>query len=66
MRFPSRIGEWLDIAEKTYQRWNCPNCFGSADGKHIAIVKPKHFSSDFCKHKKFLQRSPDGFSWLPL
>ena len=53
MRFPSNIGEWLDIAEKTYQRWNYPNCFGPADGKHIAIVKPKHPSSDFYKYKSF-------------
>ena len=53
MRLPSSTGEWLDIAEKTYQRWNYPNCFSAADGKHIAIVKPKHFGSDFYNYKCF-------------
>ena len=53
MRISSSTGEWLHIAEKTYQRWNYPNCFGAADGKHIAIVKPKHFGSDFYNYKCF-------------
>ena len=47
------IGEWLDIAEKTYQWWNYPSCFGAVDGKHIVIVKPKHSVSDFYYHKSF-------------
>ena len=53
MRLPTNEEEWLEIAEKTYQRWNYPNCFGAADGKHIAIVKPKHSGSDFYNYKGF-------------
>ena len=53
IRFPSSTGERLDIAAKTYQCWNYPNCFGAAYGKHIAIVKQKHSGSDFYDYKSF-------------
>ena len=52
MHLPSCTGEWLDNTGKTY-RWNYPNYFSAADGKHSAIVKPKHSGSDFYNYKGF-------------
>ena len=35
LRVPNTKGEWKEIADKTVERWQFPNCFGAADGKHV-------------------------------
>ena len=35
LHLPTTKEEWLDIAKQTQDRWQFPNCFGAADGKHI-------------------------------
>ncbi|XP_036327207.1 uncharacterized protein LOC118739808 [Rhagoletis pomonella] len=44
---------WLRVANEFKRRWNCPNCLGSIDGKHIAITCPKHSGTLFYNYKKF-------------
>ena len=53
MKLPSSPQAWKAITDEEYCRWNCPNCFGAADGTHIAILKPKHSVSDFYNYKGF-------------
>ena len=53
MKLPSSPQEWKGIADEGYCRWNLPNCFRAADGKHIAILKPKHSGSDCYNYKGF-------------
>ena len=50
---PSTEQEWENIALKTAQRWQYPNCIGSCDGKHIGIMHPKNSGSDFFNYKSF-------------
>lgn len=47
MSFPTKKDDWLQICNGTFKRWNFPNCFGAADGKHIAITKPINSGSIF-------------------
>ena len=37
LRLPN-TKEWKRIAQKTAERWQFPNCFGAADGKHTDIA----------------------------
>lgn len=55
MKLPScpEEQELEDITHKTYRRWNYPNCFGTAEGKQIAILKPKHSGPEFDCYKGF-------------
>ena len=53
MKLPFSPQEWKAIADEGYRRWNFPNCFGAADGKQIAILKPKHSGSDIYNYKGF-------------
>ena len=34
---PTSEEEWLEMARETEQKWNFPNSYAAADGKHIAI-----------------------------
>ena len=54
MKLPSSPQEWKAIADEGYRRWNFPNCFGAADGKHITILKPKKSVSDFLTIRNFI------------
>ena len=36
-RMPSTQEEWRAIADEIERKWNFPNAFAAADGKHIAI-----------------------------
>ena len=49
MELPS-CPEELENITHTYCRWNYPNCFGTTEGKQIAMLKPKHSGPEFdCK-----------------
>uniref|UniRef100_A0A915EAB6 Transposase n=1 Tax=Ditylenchus dipsaci TaxID=166011 RepID=A0A915EAB6_9BILA len=37
LQVPSTEEEWIDIADKLFSRWDCPNTLGAIDGKHILI-----------------------------
>ena len=47
LRLPNTKAEWKRIAQKTAERWQFPNCFGVADGKHIPIFHLKNSGSDY-------------------
>ena len=51
MKLPSSLQEWKAIADEGY---NFPNCFGAADGKDIAILKPKHLDLIFITIGNFI------------
>ena len=47
LSLPQNEQDWIELADKTYQRWQFPNAFGAADGKHVAIFHPYGSGSDF-------------------
>ena len=53
MQLPTTREKWLEIANQTQDRWQFPNCFGAADGKHIMIMHPQDSGSDFYNYKGF-------------
>ena len=57
-RFGSRLHEasfnkrkWEYIIDQTNSRWQFPNCYAAADGKHIGIIYPKNSGSQFYNYK---------------
>ncbi len=42
---PSSQNAWLKLAEGTEKRWQFPNSFAAADGKHVAIYHPHRTGS---------------------
>ena len=57
-RFGSRLHEasfnkrkWEYIIDQTNSRWQFPNCYAAADGKHIGIICPKNSGSQFYNYK---------------
>ena len=53
MKCPSTKEEWEYIIDQTKTRWQFPNCFAAADGKHIGIICPKESGSQFYNYKGF-------------
>ena len=53
MSVPTKEDDWLQICNTTFERWNFPNCFAAADGKHIAITKPLNSGSMYYNCKGF-------------
>lgn len=53
MPFPETEDDWKAIADEFLRLWNFPNCFAAADGKHIAITKPKLSGSTYWCYKQF-------------
>ena len=53
MKCPSIKEEWEYIIDQTKTRWQFPNCFAAADGKHIGIICPKESGSQFYNYKGF-------------
>ena len=47
MRVPSSENEWLEIMKRTNERWQFPNSYAAADGKHVGIICPKHAGSEY-------------------
>ena len=52
-KVPDTEEEWLDLAAQTEQKWNFPNAFAAADGKHIAIKKPEKSRGMYLNYKGF-------------
>ncbi len=50
---PSSENEWLALANATEQKWQFPNTFAAADGKHIAIFHPHDSGGTFYNYKGF-------------
>ena len=53
MRVPSSENEWLEIMKRTNDRWQFPNSYATADGKHVGIICPKHAGSEYYNYKGF-------------
>ena len=53
MKCPSTKEEWEYIIDQTHNRWQFPNCYDAADGKHIGKICPKNSGSQFCNYKGF-------------
>ena len=50
---PNTKEEWKRIAQRNAERWQFPNCFRAADGKHTPILHPKNSGSDYYNYKGF-------------
>jgi hypothetical protein len=50
---PSTNEEWSQIADETERKWNFPNAYAAADGKHIAIKKPDNSGGMYKNYKSF-------------
>lgn len=48
---PLSVEEWNEIGNHFGLRWNCPNCYGVIDGKHIVIKAPANSISEFFNYK---------------
>lgn len=53
LRLPETPEQWQQVAKEYYDRWNCPNCIGALDGKHVRITNPKLAGSHYHNYKKF-------------
>ena len=53
LKVPSTEQEWEFIADETFKRWNFPNAFAAADGKHIALFHPVGSGSEYYNYKGF-------------
>ncbi|XP_066913587.1 uncharacterized protein [Clytia hemisphaerica] len=53
MKTPSTKEEWQQTIIGNKERWQFPNCFAAADGKHIAIKCPPDSGSEFFNYKGF-------------
>ena len=53
MKIPSDKEEWQKIINQTNSRWQFPNCYAAADGKHVGIICPPHSGSEFYNYKGF-------------
>jgi hypothetical protein len=50
---PPTKEQYKDIARDYFLKWNLPNCVGSIDGKHIAIMCPPNTGSVNFNYKKY-------------
>ena len=44
--------DWLQLCDTKFERWNFPNCFAVADGKHIVIAQPLNSGSIDYSYKR--------------
>ncbi|XP_026819516.1 uncharacterized protein LOC113558221 [Rhopalosiphum maidis] len=51
IKCPSSVEEWNEIGKNFGLRWNCPDCYGAIDGKHIVIKAPANSGSEFFNYK---------------
>ena len=52
-QFPATEAEWLQQAKLFEDMWQFPNCVGSVDGKHVAIIPPPGAGSYYFSYKHF-------------
>ena len=50
---PPTENDWRQIEHQFSTRWNCLNCIGALDGKHIMMRAPPNSSSMFYNSKGF-------------
>nr|XP_039248879.1 protein ALP1-like [Styela clava] len=50
---PPSPKKWLEIAKEFNFRWQCPNCIGALDGKHVRIKCPPNSGSEFYNYKGY-------------
>ena len=55
MKCPLTKEEWEYIIDQTNSRWQFPNCYAAADGKHIGIICSKNCGSQFYNYKGFFR-----------
>jgi hypothetical protein len=48
--------DWINIADKFYDRTNFPNVIGAVDGKHVRVVKPDNSGSKYFNYKKYFSQ----------
>ena len=53
LRMPSSKEEWLELPKETFERWNFPNAFAAADGKHVSLLHPNNSGSEYYNYKGF-------------
>ena len=53
MKVPQNEKEWNELIRETDKRWQFPNAYAPADGKHIGILCPANSGSDFFNYKGF-------------
>ena len=51
LKIPRTKEEWTDLAKKTYNRWQFPNCFGAIDGKHVTLRHPQNSGAMYFNYK---------------
>ena len=50
---PPTAERWLSIASDFQNLWQCSNCIGAIDGKHIRIKAPPNSGSEFFNYKGY-------------
>ena len=50
---PPACDDWYKIAEDFHNLWQCSNCIGAMDGKHIRIKAPSNSGNEFFNYKGF-------------
>jgi hypothetical protein len=45
--------DWINIADKSYDRTNFPNVIGAVYGKHVGEVKSDNSGSKYFNYKKY-------------
>ena len=50
---PTSQEDWTELADQSFSRWQFPNAYPAADGKHIALFHPFHSGSEFYIYKGF-------------
>ena len=53
LSLPNSPKQWEEIADKTTELWQFPNCLDTADGKHISMLKPTGSGSQYYNYRDF-------------
>ncbi|XP_068240892.1 uncharacterized protein [Palaemon carinicauda] len=53
LKYPKTPKVWKTVDEVFTKKWNCHNCGGTLDRKHVPIKRPRKGGSPYNKYKKF-------------
>ena len=53
LQCPNSPEDLIELADQTFKRWQFPNAYATADGKHIALLHLFHSGSEFHNYKGF-------------